>query len=336
MFKIMALLLLLLVASCGHLPEDPYPNYSQFNYRTMEFDANPNGETEKFLGVVNFSFKEGQELGDTFFKVYTIAEGTLYIKSRACRLDLALGFKGPITLNIKDLIPEPLKCSIDLIAETYKIKNREHRIIEIGAININVIPVKNDFIKFNYYNTSSAGIRSFFKEYNFKGQGSLQRPSGDLTTQEFINLETESNGGYFRVSGCGFSHEGIYTSKKFKVHLKDIYKKDYLDIKDSCGFEFIVLPEDLPKSFFGNFSLSMYGTQTVKLEPLSYEIIGSNIIFQGSDYILGIALDYDNFVIHNRMKVSYDENKIYWVRAITTNGRKSLYAVKKGLIVWRE
>ena len=340
MLKSLSLVLLLSVLfSCSHLPPDIALNYAGLGYNRIEFDIRGiDGLEKKELGVGNFTLYKGQSLDGLYFRFYGLYKGTLYLKSDGCGIDVALRFDGITTFYLKDLIREPVKCRIDLVANTDKIANREHEIWEIGKIEINVIDSPKIAATLNYYRTDS--IVKSYNKYSFIGQGSYQRHAGEISKNEVFEIETNSNSGLYRVEGCEkFVLEGEYSSKIIAIKFADLYKKSIVKEEDSCEFEIEVIPYDGPNSFEAKLSVFIYNDKVVKLEPLGYKFSkkwGHKYLdVFGPEYIVVCSIN-NEFQIDTKCNIKTKANEVYWVRAITRNGRKSIYALKNETLYWKE
>jgi len=330
----------LALSSCGsHLPKDPYPNPSLHGYHRMEFDIGKGSVIKKEIGIGNIYLKENQELAGVFFKIYGLYKGTLHMKSDACGINFSTRFDGISTFKLEDFIQYPTKCSIKIIAETDKIKNREHNIVESGIIKLNVIPEKSEPLSIEYSRTNSS-VRSLYRTYTYAGQGSIQRQEGDLTSFEKFKVKTNlTQGGHYRIAGCGNTLTDTFKQSSFDVSLKSLYARDYLAREDTCDFEIIIIPNEVLETYLARFSVNIFGAEVVKLEALEWKIKKSwgrkKIYVWGGDHIVACSINYK---VKTKKKCSYKykSDKIYWVRAITTNARKSVYAIKNGTVIWKE
>jgi len=352
-------LLIFLLVSCGHLPDDPHPNPAASGYHRMEFDINDGTTIKKEIGIGNIILSEDQDINNISFKFYGIYKGTIYLKSDACGVNFAVPFDGELTFNLKDLIPYPIKCSIKLTADTSKIEGYQHVIAETGEIKINVIPTDHLPLSFEYTRANSTK-RAFYKTYAFVGQASMQRQEGDLTYQEVFTVKTGLTlGGSYRISGCNLdlssttnesadktgdviSYSGTFDKSDFVIKFKDLYKKDYLKNEDTCDLEIMVIPNEITQTMEGRFSFNVYDKNAVVLENLDYTLSKHwydskyDLVVSGQDYIAACSIN-EVYKISKTCKVSpYDPNTTYWIKAITTNGRKSVYSIKNGQIDWKE
>ncbi len=359
--KLFIFLLLGVLFSCGHLPDDPHPNPAASGYHRMEFDITNGSLFKKEIGIGNILLLENQTLDNVSFKFYGIYKGTIYLKSSACGINFSMPFEGEVLFNLKDLIPYPIKCSIKLTAETSKIEGKEHSIVETGEIKINVIPLGHKSLSFEYTRANSR-TKAFYQVYSYTGQGSMQRQEGDLTYQETFTVKTGlTQGGSYRVSGCNtdvgdekstsdavvISEEGTFTQSDFVVSFKKLYKKDYLSKTDSCDLEIMVIPNEIPETLEGRFSLSIYDSNAVVLENLDFSINKHwydkkyDLKVSGMYYIAACSINgVSSISTQNKTSAvcttKYDSNTTYWIRGVTSNGRKSVYALKDGNVVWKE
>jgi len=336
---VMVFVLFSLYSCGGHLPEDNYPNPASLGYHRMEFDVIKGSSTVKEIGIGNILLTEDQSLEDVSFKIYGLYKGTLYMKSDACGINFSTRFDGISTFYLKNLIAQPTKCSIKITAETDKIKNKQHNIVESGVIKINVIPEDSLPLTLEYSRSNSL-VANNLKLYSYLGQGSIQRQEGDLTSFEKFTVKTElTQGGFYRVVGCGNATTGSFEEANFDVSLKDIFAKDYLKKEDTCDLEIIIIPNEILETYQGRFSVSIYEASAVKLEALNWNIKkswGKKYLYaSGGSHIVACAIN-NTFKISNKCKEKYSSDKVYWVRAITSNARKSVFAIKNNTVIWKE
>ena len=335
------ILLTTVLTSCGkHLPTDEFGNPSTQGYHRMEFDVIKDGVTTKEIGIGNIYLKENQNLENVYFKIYGLYQGTLYIKSDACGIDISTRFSGVTTYKLSDLIANPEKCSIRITASTDKINNKEHNLVETGVIKLNVLPENTKPLSIKYTRTNSV-LKSLYQTYEYTGQGSIQRQEGDLTSLESFTVSTDLTvGGYYRIAGCGKEKTGSFDKGSFDVGFKELYNKDYLKMGDTCDFEIIIIPNEVIETYLGRFSVNIYGKDAVKLEPLEWEIkkdfVGKKRLYVwGGEHILACSINED-VNTKNMHNVKYSPGTVYWIRSITINARKNVFAIKDGSIFWKE
>lgn len=332
--------LLLLLTSCGgHLPKDIGPNPAIQSLHQMEFDVtDSNGVSRKEIGIANIFIKENSDFNKISVTIYGIYKGTLNVSSNACGINLNRNFDGKTKFVLSEIIPRfNTKCSIKLTATTDQLRGKEHNIVETGLMKINIIPQEMTPLSFDY-------VRNM-KLYSYIGQGSIQRQEGDLTSAETVTVKTRlKDGGTFRIVGCGHEYLNSFEKNNFSFSFKDIYKKTSLKNADSCDFEVIVIPYREAYSHVGRFSVNIYGSSVVILEPLDWVIDRSfgtiYINATGREYVVACSIN-DSFEIKKskknvKCKSKYDSNEIYWLRSVTANGRKSIIAVKDGEVIWSE
>lgn len=334
---------LFILSACAHLNPDPFPGHAENNFKRVEFDIIKSAVIKKEIGIANVLLTSDKDLEDTSIKVYGIYKGNIYFRSPECGIDLSERYSGVYEIVMKTFINEPKKCSIDVVIETDKIDDKEHKIVELGTIKLFYIDqqgVKPAYISYNQTNSFSQT-----QEYKYLGQASLQRSEGSLTQSDNISIETPSKKGTYRIVGCNtYIYEGQYDNSKIEVTLKDMYSydswgtpihKEYLTVSDSCDFNIIVLPYDEAYSYQARILINIYAQQVVKLEPLAYNIKGSKLKISGADYVI-VCIINDSFEFSNSCKIKYEQNKDFWIRGITRNGRKSVYSIKNGNIDWSE
>ena len=347
---LLCIVLITFGSSCTHLPADPYPNYSALNFQHIEFVHNLSSTGRKValreMGIANGLLSPNQSLDGLYVKIIGIWQGTLWVKSQTCGIDFSTTFQNEKTLYLKDLISKPTRCTIEFVAETDQIKKKQHNIVEVGKLKLGVLGVDEPPAAMSFARASDSGT---LKTYSFVGQGSLQRPEGGLTTNETIDIETLSSRGFYRIVGCNkYVKEGSYSTQKFSVPLKSMYEsydnhgnlieKDDLAVADSCDFDIDVMPADaFPNSFKGVFAINIYGSDTVKLPVVTWEIDSdfSDITIKGLSYVVGTAIDY-HYCLSSTCNYDYDPTKETCLRAATTNGRKSVVCLKDNKISWEE
>jgi len=310
----------LLLVSCKTLKPDPYPNPAMLGYLGMEF-VHDNNRT---IGTVDINLQP-----DTFeaekIQFVGIWKGSVILKSPACNIDKTIRFNQITTIKIADLIPSPMKCTIDMFAYTDQVgkssTSGQHNITEHGQVHLNTAEHP---VVFNLRNGDSVG------------QGSFQKSEGSIANDVF-QMTTPSKEGSFRIEGCQYgSYEGSYSDNSIVVPLKAIYKKNTLRTSDSCDFEINILPsDDFNYSFVGNLSVNIYSGAVVKLEQPSFWVNRwGHLHVKGQSYVVGVAIDGDYGISYKHDINSYDPNRIYWIRTVTKNGRKSVMAIQHLKVIW--
>lgn len=314
--KILILLLSIFAIGCANIPPDPFPNQVGLGYLGMEFN-HPSG---RYVGALDINLTPSNFAKEEF-EFIGLWAGTLMIKSPGCDIDKTIRFNQITTIKISDLIPAPMKCTLDLYAYTDQVQDREHNITEHGQVHLNTA-------------TNPAGI--IVNGVEKLGQASVQRMDGSLTLNSVFQIKTPSKLGYYRITGCDYpSLEGVYDNNIFTIALKDLYRKKALTMADSCDFEINVLPsDDFPDSFIGNISVNVYSGSVIKLEQPNFSIKKSKLTITGASYVLGVSIN-NQYKIENKFTVPYNSGTVYWVRTVTKNGRKSLMAVQNMQIIWK-
>lgn len=336
---ILFFIILNFIVSCGaHLPVDIYPNHAEYGYHSLEFDiSKKNGFVKKELGIANIFINNEEDFYNTDIYIYGIYKGSLNFFSSACGIDLKINFEGTKKFKLSELVSEPRKCSIKITSVTDKIGSKENLIIETGIIKINTANKENKPLEIYYTrNDSNLGL----KKYSFLGQGSLQRVEGPLSSFEDVTINSNlKTGGLYRVVGCGNELIGDFKESEFELNLSDFFKKDILSREDTCDLEIIVIPNSEEFSYMARFSINIYGKEVVKLENLNWTIEGNNLLVTGNSYVAICSInEYFSFKKNTRKNITckqkYDSEKIYWVRGITSNGRKSIFAIKNKKLIW--
>ncbi len=315
--------LVLFNTGCSHLTKDNYSNHALQSFHRIEFDVHQNGKTTKQIGIANFNIKENDPIGARYIAIYGVFKGTMYLKSNGCNIDVVRRFNGVEKFFIDEWLSQPTKCEIRVTMETDKLKDRQHNIVESGIIKINVIK-NGEFVKIN----------------NQIGQSSTQKRAGALMQKDHFTLESKAKTGFFLIEGCGHELNGEFDTNKFNVSFFDLYKTNELKQTDSCDFEILLIPNELANSFYGRFSVNIYGKTTMKQPPVDWhvkkDILGKKKLhITGEQYTIATSINF-GFKISNKMKTGYSKNKTYWLRSITRNGRKSIIAIKNNKQIWGE
>jgi len=333
-------ILSILATSCS-ITKDMFPNPSQHNYHRMEFDIISKEGIKKEIGIGNIFIKKGTSLSDYSFRLYGLYKGNLYMKSNACGIDISRRFEGMTYFKLSDIIPEKARCSIKIVAETDAIKNRQHNIVESGVVKITYVEERDLPVTMEYTRTNTF-FNGKFKTYSYLGQGSIQRQEGDVTNFEKFKVITSlKEGGMYRIAGCGHEFTDSFDMDSFEVGLKDLYNQNYLKTQDTCDYEIRIIPNEILASYSGRFSINIYGKSVVKLANPEWSIKRRARIGKKRIYILGddrIIMCNINSYFNNASKCSqrYYSNKIFWIRTITSNARKSVFAIKNNKIFWKE
>lgn len=325
-----------LLFSCGaHLPKDPYKNHASLGYRTLEFDIKKNNQIVKEFGIANILLKEGEDYKDIDIYLYGIYKGNVRLLSEACSLDTTFNFSGILKINLYSIVPEPKKCSIKILSVTDKIDGKESSIIETGIIKINYIKNKIAPLEISYSLNDN-----FLKNYSYTGQGSMQLSEGNLFDKDKIKITSKTTGGgIYRINGCGFEYSDYYENNFFELRLIDLYKKQIIFPEDSCDFEVLVIPNLDEFSHQARFSLNIYDSEVVKLPATNWRIKKDTIQALGSDitFICNINYNFSYKKSENRnvsCESKYNSKTDYYLRSITSNGRKSVTLVRDGIVIW--
>jgi hypothetical protein len=327
------LILVIFLVGCAHLPEDPYPNHAENNYKRVEFDVINSSGTIKEIGIANILLTNTANLEGYTIKIHGISSGQLYLKGVTCGIDISKAYSGVVSINLSDLIPHPMECGIDVVIVTDPLDDKEHKIVEHGFININTITQDVTPAVFEYKLPTAWGN---IKTYRYIGQGSYQRQEGGLTGAEAFTVITKSEHGKFRIVGCGYEYQSEYSNTIFEIQLKQIYKKDSITTTDSCDFNLSIIPYDETYSYRGKFLINVYGSKVVKLQPPQFKIDGDKLSVTGSDIIAICTID-ETYKISNKCNIKKYLNGVeYWIRTVTTNGRKNVFSIYNGQVKWEE
>ena len=335
--NILVILFTFTIVSCGaHFPRDIAPNPASLNYHQIEFDIIKEGDSKKEWGIANLYVNENTDYDSIEIHIHGIKSGTLSVFSNACNVDQSIPFDGITKFSLSDIATFGQKCSIRFTSVTDQIEGNQHVIVESGILKLNFINSNNHPSEISYTRNN--------RLYSFKGQGSLQRVEGPLGLNETVTINTHAKeGGIYRVVGCGNSIEGSFEKSSFDINLRNLYSKDFLDTDDTCDLEINAIPFDQTFSSVSRVSLSIYSNSVVKLEPLSWNIERRLrrmfIRATGNEYVVACSINdsYEFKRSRNRdveCRERYSSNTTYWLRSVTTNGRKSVVGVRNGKVVW--
>ena len=341
---IMSLLMTLVfvVMACEHIPDDQAGNYAKLGFYNTEFDVKVGDVVEKQMGVASIALKEDQALEGAYVDFIGIYRGTLRLLSEGCPVNYSVNFNGRYRILLKDIMPTPMNCTIQLVAETEQINGLEHNIVELGKLDFFVIGSGNWAVHMSYYKSSPFGLRLM----DFVGNGNIQKMEGGVSLNEKITVRSLSNTGtYVVTNSCGLNTiSADYSTNTFDISFQKLYGKQLLVYqKDSCDFFIVLIPDDQPKSFTGKFSINVYNSLVVPLEFAYYsftKMLGNwRLNAYGNDHIAATAINEKTSALKksrndNKTTVDYRSGQVYWIRAITVNGRKSVFAVQNKQVIW--
>lgn len=349
MLKAFLVMFLCLLASCAsscgkvHMPTDPYPNYADLNYYDMEFDVvYPGKEPQKQLGIATIKIDEEQPLDGIYLDFFGLYTGTIALRSQSCPVNYSVSFNGTRRFALRDLMPIPMTCTIEMVMSIDKINGLEHKMTQLGKLDIIMIPKNKRPLGISYLKSSIFGIKSVMGAGNL----GLQRMEGGTTRTENVTIYTDSEGGgqYTITNSCDKpTLNGLYKDKTINFSLKDLYGGvSELKYQQGCEFYFMLIPlvqTEPPKNYLGRLLVNVYSNKVVPLEYASYKIDKKKISAWGNSYIAmtginGAYSKVDDDRINNKSSTKYYSTNKYWIRAITVNGRKSVFLIQNNQVIW--
>jgi hypothetical protein len=342
MTKLWILFWCLLLAACESLPKDYAPNYADLGYRSIEFVVK-NGEFAPLttqLGNATFTIHEEESLEHRYFDVVGVYKGVLTFYSQGCPwINYSVRYAGKARFELKDLMAKPTSCQIRITEMVDQVDGLEHDVHEIGVVDIFVIPTDKIQPWFSLLESSQFGTRVNY----FKGNAAIQRPIGKYTNTDVVTVSFNSVGGILTInSTCPeIPKQRIeYDGALVDVSLKSLYNQGEVDSSKDCTFSFVSVPMLETDSYYGQLTVNTYKPELVKLEYPTVRLwkrVNTRMEVTASSYV---AINCINNLCSNDAdsnKVTYAKYKtdeVYWVRSITTNGRKSVFAYRNGSPIW--
>lgn len=311
--KYLLLALSIFYISCSHAPKDIADNYAAKGYMNTEFRYK--GQT--YLGILPINLTS-DSLKDSINYV-GIGQGTTEISSTECALNYTKRFTTSTELKISDFVSEVKPCVIFLNSLTDQYKKLEHNITEIGVIYLSILPKGHKAATIGYSERGDLGVKEVVTSQSI----AIQRPAN---TSETVFISTTSTSGTMVITNsCGEpTTYKEYNSQATLISFDEIYKTK----KQTCLFNFILLPNDEIKPYFATMFVNIYANDVVPLEHIPYTLSGGNIRLNPASYIWAASIN------DKLSKDKYVADKEYIIRGLTSNGRKSVYAIKNNKILW--
>lgn len=343
--KFLAFTTLLFLAGCGsscgkvHFPPDPRPNYANLGFYNMELDAiKPGNPVEKSLGITSITLEEGQSLDDVYVDFYGYYTGMITLRSNSCPVNYSTSFSGGKRFAIRDFMAVPTSCTIEMAMAIDRIEGLEHNMSEIGRMDFFMLPKNRRPVMISYYRSSSFGLQ----KREFVGNANYQRPEGNAPRNEIITFSTDSTRGQYAVTNtCGKpALMGAYMSNEIKLSISKLYgDAGEIKLDEGCEFYISVVPEEsgyLP--YNGKLSVNIYSKDVTPLEYPFYRI-DKRITVWGNSYVAATAINgtyskAGKYKVENKISTKNLPGVTFWVRAVTINGRKSVFAIRDNQIVW--
>ncbi len=339
-------LVLLFLAGCGsgHVPKDINPNYADLGYRNIEFVVKASTLTPQVtsLGNATIMLKEGESIEGSYFEVNGLWQGVLTLYSQGCPwINSSVRYNGVIRFNLKDMMLIPTACQIRFTENVDAINGIEHNVHETGVVDIYILPTGKQPIEISYARSSVFGI----KTQQFIGSAAIQRQAGNYTTSDIIMLTIPTAGGVLTInSSCSdIPKQRIeFKDTKIMLNLRNMYNQNFLSEGKDCDFFFMVVPMIGEIGYYGKIMVSTYKPEAVLLEYPAYSFPkNSSLKVSAADYVAINCINVNACSTFKRTKFnnevtlkSYNTKDMFWVRSLTINGRKSVFAIQNGVVVW--
>lgn len=327
-------LFFIILASCNN-DDVGYSPISE-NYLRAEFDTILNSKLKKNIGVSFIALDDFQDLDNLSVYFQGIYKGDIFIFSNECSVDYHGKYDGVTKIDFKSIIKEEnLKriCSFDVYLKSEKIKkiNSYEEKAKIYFIFENLI---KSFKVQLLYNTDS-------KNFIFEDNASIQiRASNDISNNRIIITNDYLNSWEYEVSGCGSLYSGTSDDSKAFFSLEKIFNKIKVEKSDSCLMHVKVKNFDNTMQEIYIY-LGIYDANVKKLENMKFYIQDDKIYAEGLTGIKVCSINTSNILftcLKDKVVCSrdYDPEKVFWIRGITSNGRKSVIGIKDNQIFWEE
>lgn len=297
--KIIPILFLLVLTSCGGLPVDNSPSPFDSGLRTVEMKSSCGFD----VGVHGCHFNINTDMQNSFLKIPVAHKGEIEIVSKRCSYSTSRRFSGTgsISFSWAELMGS---MNSDEFACLFSIK------LKIDGVR----SMKGEFLLADREGFSSLGMSLFKKSY----QGVAGFQLRNVSESSRLYLDVSDQASYF-ISGCGSEISGIGNEIAFKSFTNN----------ENCIYEIAV--RDQGKKFIGSLNLVYYSNEYKDLAYPSIEIRKKSIII-GEDIVGFISLN-GKWKKSNKIKGYLRERNE--IRMLTQNGRYLLLIVdKKGEYLW--
>jgi hypothetical protein len=333
MIKFIHYILLLLFLSCDSNDSGLTP-YKE-NYHRIEFDIIKNQQfVSKKIGVSNILIFNSKDYEKTQIIFHGIYKGILFISSSECGINKSFKYSGKFKIDLSDIVDYDLydRCSLKLTLETEKIRGSS--LIETGILNIIFKDKIFDSFSSSYTDPETSRVYKFFKENSF------QIRAGELNKKYYLSINSPVNKGTLNIKGCKIEAEREINSSKLELNFGNFFDKNVIDRLDSCFIHLEIRSKN--KTYEQFLYLSVFDKDVKRLSKSSFSIkedileVSSpsfvNICSINSSYILNTCPD--TYITCS--EDSYSNEATYWIRGITPRGRKNVYAIKNGEVIWEE
>ena len=323
-----------LTACNATIPPDYAPNYADLGYRSIEFVVKSDlGRPEVTqLGNATVLLYEGDTLNDKYIDINAPYQGVLTFYSQGCAwINYSIRYNYTTRLMLDQLMLQPTNCQIRITEVADAIDGLQHDVHEIGVIDVYVLPKGKNPFWISYQDSSQFG--SQMRQY--LGNAAIQRPIGQYTSSDYITLTTASEGGVMTInSSCGIPKLSVnYTGSAVTLNLRQLFAQGFKADGMDCDFYFMAVPKLEPQAYYGKVMVSTYKPTLIKLEYPPFTVKSGYLTITGASYA---AINCINNICSstNTVQVKYNPEMLYWIRSLTVNGRKSIYAIKNAKVVW--
>jgi hypothetical protein len=325
------LILFVILVSCDS--DSPTP-FNQ-NHHRIEFDIVQNNTVKKRVGVSNIIVKDEIDIENTEIIFRLIHKGTISIVSPSCGVSFQEDFDSIYKLNLKKIFKEKKICQYLIIAESKNPNFKKFSLIESGILNV---IYKDNQLSDLYMSLENPET---LKNYSFTNEGSVQLRSSYRTNEIPINVTTPIEGGYYEITGCSKNLKNKFRSKKFIFYFKSFLKNKLIQISDSCLLNIQIYNLKNEKVSEGFLYVNIFDSKVILNKKLDFKLENNKINVMGNSFEIICSIN-KSFLLYGcsskgvYCEDEYIDNKIYWIRGITKLGRKNIYAIKNGRIIWEE
>jgi hypothetical protein len=328
--KLLLFVILILGISCD---SNDASSFNQ-NHHRLEFDLVSSKSVKKRIGVANILISDEENLEDRRIIFNLIHKGTISIISPTCNVSIQEKFDSKFILNLNEIFKEKKSCQYLIIAESKNDSLKNFSLFESGIINIIYKNKKLEDMLISYNNFET-------KNYSFTNEGSIQIRSSYESTNSQVGIIAPIDAGFFEISGCSKILKGEFRNKKFNFSLKNFYKSKLILRSDSCLLNMRVFNSENVEVSEGFLYINIFDSKTILAKKLNFELKNNILEVKGNTFEVICSIN-NSFILYPctdsgvTCSAYYEEDSIYWIRGITKLGRKSIFAIKNGKIIWEE
>lgn len=315
MNKLLLIIALMTMTSCGGLPVDNTPAPIDKNFYSLDLELC--GEISYGLG--GCAWNKGEDLSKKFLTVNLHHKGNYTVRSSGCNFEKRQEYDEDqrVSFTFEELLegkPDETKTcafSVMMRPEGFDKSMRANFLIY-------------DQEEFNIEDQAEFNGRSFKN-----GVAWLQiRAGGNRATA--ITFATTGKGEVV-YQGCGVNGSKGYDGV-FNLSLDELLEILPLEVNASCDYTVFLIPNSgEPRIFM--ISLRVYDRQYIHLANPVLRFDGEKLKVK-ADEVVGVVAINDKFKYNSRKVSRKVGSDMVWVRQATANGRTTLLGVKEGKIVW--